>query len=194
MVFTMRVCAGPELPRGALLALLLAVGACSGPEPDGRFEIEGLSVLAADHRVEVTWEQRLLLSPEARDALRHGVPLTIESEVMLRDAASRTRLASASQRYEISFLPLSEHYRVTGPGPGSVATYPRLRHALGRISRGSLVMETGPLAPGDYEVRVRSRLDTGEMPPPMRLPALFDPAWRHASAWRSRTLTVAPEA
>ncbi len=194
MDFTMRGCSGPDLLRGALLALLTALGACSGSGADGRFEVEGLSLLRADHRLEVTWEQRLSLSPQARDALRHGVPLTIESEVVLRDAASRTRLASATQRHEISFLPLSEHYRVSGPGPGGVATYPRLRHVLGRLSRGTLVMETGPLATGEYEVRVRSRLDTGEMPPPMRLPALFDPAWRHASAWSSRTLTVAPEA
>ena len=132
----------------------------------------------------------LQLSAEARTALRHGVPLTIELTLILRNTSSQTRVRDETRQYEIRYLPLSEHYRVSDAGGNAVRTFPRLRHALAELSRLRLSMETGPLPAGSYELLVRSRLDRSRMPPPMRLPALFDPAWNHASEWMSWPLTV----
>ena len=188
-------CARLELACAGLLALLFALGGCSGQtDGGGTFEIRQVRAHWASGHLEVGCEQRLQLSAEARDALRHGVPLTIEVELILRDTATRTRVIESARRYEIRYLPLSEHYRVAGIGAHDVATFPRLRHALSELSRLDLTLDTGALPAGEYEVLVRSRLDSRLMPPPMRLPALFDREWRHVSAWVSQPLTIDPAA
>jgi hypothetical protein len=188
----MPVCARREPARGALLALMLVLCGCTDPADSGRFVIDRLEARWAAGRLHIAFEQRLELSAAARAALQHGVPLTIELELILRGATTRTRVSAATRRYEIRYLPLSEHYRVTGIGANNVATFPRLRHALAELSRLELSLDTGALPAGDYEVLARSRLDHRHMPPPMRLPALFDPDWKHASRWISSPLTVDP--
>jgi len=180
--------------RGVVLTLLLMVGGCFQQDATGRFEISRLQAQWAAGRMEISCDQRLELSAEARDALRHGVPLTIEVELILRNLASRTRVGGLTRRYEVRYLPLSEHYQVNGIGAHKVTTFPRLRHALAELSRLEFSFEVGTLPAGDYEVLARSRMDHGDMPPPMRLPALFDPAWKHASSWTSWPMTVGPEA
>jgi hypothetical protein len=184
-------CARFEFTHAAALALLL--GACSGQNVETRFEINHLDSHWASGRIDINCEQKLRLSAEARNALEHGVPLTIEVEVILRDLATRTRIEDVTSRYELSYLPLSEHYRISGTRPHETANFPRLRHALAKLSRLELSMEVGTLPDGEYEVLARSRLVHGEMPPPMRLPALFDPDWKHASAWIASPLTIGPE-
>ena len=52
----------------------------------------------------------------------------------------------------------------------------------------------GALPADDYELLTRIRLDHGRMPPPMRLPVLFDSGWKHASTWTSWPVAVDPEA
>ena len=185
----MRGCGSIEPARGGfpalLLALLLALGGCVDEDASGLFEVRRLDAIWAEGHVDVQFEQHLRLSDEARNALRHGVPLTIELELVLRDTRSQTRVGRETRRYELRYLPLSEHYRVSGLGETAVQTFPRLRHALAEMSRLQLSIETGALPAGDYEVLARTRLDHGTLPPPMRLPVLFDPDWKHASAWTS---------
>lgn len=187
-------CARSDLARAGLLALLAVLGGCSGPAASGQFEIERAEARWANGRLEINCEQRLQLSAEARNALQHGVPLTIEVGLILRDSTTRTRVSEAAWRYEIRYLPLSERYRVSGIGNHDVATFPRLRHVLAELSRLNLALETGVLPAGEYEVLIRSRLDNRLMPPPMRLPVLFDSEWKHVSAWTSWPLTVDPGA
>lgn len=187
-------CTRLDLAHAVALVLLLALGGCSRQGTDGQFEIHYLEAHWGNGRVEITCEQRLQLSAEARRALEHGVPLTIEVELILRDMVSRKRVSGATRRYEIRYLPLSEHYRVSGIGTHDVATFPRLRHALAELARLDFSLAVGALPTGDYEVLARSRLDHGQMPPPMRLPALFDPEWKHVSHWTSGPLVIGPEA
>jgi len=187
-------CARPDPAFSALLTLMLALGGCSEPGDGGTFEINRLDARWQSGRVEVSCEQQLSLSAEAREALLHGVPLTIELELILRAAETQARVSTMTRRYELSYLPLSEHYRVSGVGANDVATFPRLRHALAELSRLELQLETGALPTGQYELLARSQLDHRHMPHPMRLPALFDPRWKHVSEWASAQLTVGPGA
>jgi len=187
-------CAKPECIGLCLLTLLLMLGGCSHPPEQNQFEIRQLEVQWANGRLEVGCEQQLQLSAKARSALLHGVPLTITLELIVRELTSQARVDSESWHYEIRFLPLSEHYRVTGVGGHGVATFPRLRHALTELSSLHVSVATGALPAGQYEVLVRSHLDYRHMPPPMRLPVLLDPEWKHASNWTSRPFAVLAEA
>jgi hypothetical protein len=192
----MRGCRSIELVRSGFLALLLALlpalGGCGGAATSGLFEITRLEAVWTEGRVDVACEQQLRLSSEARNALLRGVPLTLELELILRDTRSQTRVGREIRRYEVRYLPLSEHYRVSRRGETAVQTFPRLRHALAEMSRLQLSIATGALPAGDYEILARTRLDHSSMPPPMRLPVLFDPDWKHAAAWKSWPLTVKP--
>lgn len=185
--------------RGPLAWLLTALllGGC-GPAPEGgRFDVEQLDVNWSLGHLEVHFTQRLQLSPEARDALQHGVPLTVGVELVLRDAHTQNRVLRERSFYEIRYLPLSEHYqlaRIADDGQDEVRTFPRLRHALAELSDLRLSVETGALPGGEYELLARSYLDKHRMPPPMRLPVLFSPHWTHESAWKSAALEIEPGA
>lgn len=178
----------------ALLLLLLGLGGCERQPAAGPFEITGLTARWANGRVEISCEQRLQLSASAREALQHGVPLTIETQLILRDESGRTRAAETYRYFELRYLPLSEHYRVSDRAAQEVRTFPRLRHALAALSHLNVTIDVGALPTGEYQILARTRLDHRDMPPPMRLPALFDPNWQHASLWVSSPLTVGPEA
>lgn len=190
----MRACARPEASGAGLLALLLALAGCQPQAAGGQFEIDSIESRWVNGRVNVHCERTLRLSDEARRALAHGVPLTVELELILRSTATQTRVAREAAAYEIRYLPMSEHYQVSNLADGQVGTYPRLRHALADLGRLDLSIGTGALPAGEYELLARSRLDHSRMPPPMQLPVLLDSGWKHASAWTSWPLIVDPEA
>jgi len=152
-------------------------------------------------RVESTWtngqlnvtsEQKLTLSDEARNALIHGVPLTLELELVLRNSGNQTRIGEKKSSYEIRYLPLSDYYQLSFKDTGAVKTFPRLRHVLAALSRLNVSVETGVVPAGDYELLVRMTLDQDKMPPPMRLPVLLSAKWRHDSSWTSWPLQIDP--
>jgi len=163
-------------------AVLLSAG-CSGQVDGMRFEMTQVESSWENGRFHVISEQRLSLSSEAMDALIHGVPLTVELELLLREKSQKNRVAGNTSSYEIRYLPLSDHYQLSMPGGRNVMTFPRLRHVLAELSTLDVSFETGSLPAGEYEIQARIRLDKQKMPPPMRLPALLSSEWRHDSEW-----------
>ena len=90
MAFTMRGSSSkterPGWPwRVWLVAAVLLLGACSAENQNQRFEIRDLRADWASGRMDVHLQQRLELGPEAREALLHGVPLTLGVEVVLAE-------------------------------------------------------------------------------------------------------------
>ena len=194
MDFSMPVCVKtPESATVFLLVAALALTACSDPAADGRFELRRVEAKWANGWMDVTCEQQLSLSNEARNALIHGVPLTVQLELQLRNSGSRTRVGNETFNYEIRYLPLSDHYQLARSGTDTVRTFPRLRHVLAELSGLNVSFETGVLPAGDYELLARTRLDQQRMPPPMRLPVLLSSKWRHDSSWSSWPLEIEPE-
>ena len=189
----MRACGRPEFIAAGLLAILAAVAGCGSAATGGQFEISAVEARWASGRLDIRCEQSLRLSETARNALGRGVPLTVELDLVLRRAVNQAELARKRSDYEIRFLPMSEHYQVSRLADGQVRTYPRLRHALAGLGRLELSIDTGVLPAGDYELLARTRLDRGRMPPPMRLPVLFDGRWAHASPWTAWPLVIDPE-
>jgi len=177
-----------------LLVLALFLAGCSGTDSNDRFRLSRVDANWTSGWMYVNCEQQLTLSNEARNALIHGVPLTVELDLLLRDTSSQTRVGSDTSSYEIRYLPLSNHYQLSYSGSATVKTFPRLRHVLSELSRLSVSFETGILPAGDYELMARTRLDQRTMPPPMRLPVLLSSKWRHDTSWSSWPLEIEPEA
>lgn len=193
--FTMPACAKiAKQVRWFSPAILLALLACSNPPSSERFEFKRVNANWSNGSLHVTCEQNLALSKEAREALIHGVPLTINLELTLRDTGSQVRVANQTNSYEIRYLPLSDHYQLTYERDQSVKTFPRLRHVLAALSKLQVDLETGVLPSGDYELLARTRLDQKSMPPPMRLPVMLSAKWHHDTSWSSWPLEVNPGA
>jgi len=190
----MRGCArNPKAAWVIMLFTALNLAACSDPAADSRFVLQQVNALWTNGRLSVISEQMLVLSDEARDALTHGVPLSLAWELRLRSVNSQTRVVEESRHYEIRYLPLSDHFQLAYSDETSVKTFPRLRHVLAELSTLNLSITTGVLPAGEYELLVRMRLDQGRMPPPMRLPVLLSSKWRHDSSWSSWPLMIEPE-
>jgi hypothetical protein len=182
--------ASTTLLCSSLLSVGLLLGSC-GPAPtEYGFIARSVTVQPGYQRVLASLRQELTLSGAAAEALENGVPLTLRIEMELRDSLTLTLLADDFQRFEIRYLPLSEHYELRGPGTDDARTYPRLRHVIAALSSLQLNLGTGALAPGEYEFRVRTRLENARLPAPMRLPALFSARWRHDSEWSTWPFTI----
>ena len=202
MVSTMPGCArknGIDLagwPAALLLTALaiLVLQSCSTQSQGGAFEISEVDARWANGNINVSLSQQIQLSPEARRALRHGVPLTLEVELILRDARTQTRVQKHNSQYEIRYLPLSERFQLTGSEASRSRTFPRLRHALSDLAELDVSFNTGVLPSGEYELLARSFLDKRKMPPPMRLPVMFSQHWNHESDWTSWPLEIEPGA
>jgi len=176
-----------------VLALLLLV-ACSPAPRDFGFSLDRIESHMTADALEVVVHQKLVLSREARNALDHGVPLTIQTELVLRQAGSRDDIRQIHRDFEIHYLPLSDRYQLTTIQPFRVSTFPRLRHVLAELATVKFILPAESIGAGKFELRVRSFLDKQRMPPPMRLPMLFSSQWQHDSGWRTWPLahTSAP--
>ncbi|MSQ99013.1 MAG: DUF4390 domain-containing protein, partial [Xanthomonadales bacterium] len=170
---------------GALCLGALALPGCSSEQTDFGFSIERIEASASPAALNVVIHQQLTLSTEAKDALDHGVPLAIRTELELQRAGSSGNISQASREFEIRYLPLSNRYQLVTRQPSSVHTYPRLRHVLAELGSVSFTLTHGLLPPGNYQLRARSLLDKQNMPPPMRLPAWFSAQWKLDSGWQS---------
>ncbi len=184
----------PEAAHFFFLAVALALAGCTNPEADSRFELLRIQSNWTNGILNVTSEQKMSLSEEARNALIHGVPLILELELVLRNTGSQARVGQATSRYEIRYLPLSDYYQLTFSETETVKTFPRLRHVMAELSTLQAHVETGVLPAGEYELLARVRLDQLKMPPPMRLPVLLSAKWRHDSSWSSWPLQIEPGA
>lgn len=177
-----------------LLLIGIALAACSDPAADDRFEVTRVQSDWTNGSLHVTTEQQLSLSDEAKNALVHGVPITIELDLFLRYAGDQSHIGEEKRSFEIRYLPMSGYYQLTFLKTALVRTLPRLRHVLAELSRLEVDVETGVVPAGNYELLARIRLDQNSMPPPMRLPVLLSAKWRHDSSWTSWPLQIEPGA
>ena len=174
----MRYCA-------SLLSLALLLLAACGQEPDVDygFTINKVSVNRAYQALNINLQQELILSQQAREALEHGVSLTITLEMELRNDNNMIVMRRDDRRFRLSYLPLSERYQLSEVDSGELHSFSRLRHLLAEINVLDVQLATGPLPPGSYELRTRIRLDESLLPAPMQLPAWLSPQWEHDSEW-----------
>ncbi|MEO6687748.1 MAG: DUF4390 domain-containing protein [Dokdonella sp.] len=125
------------------------------------------------------------LSGPMQDALDHGIPITLRIDVQAGRWPST--LASATQRIEMRYFPLSRRYQLREMNSDDVrnfATSTYLIAALGSLRLGL----PGAFAnlPASTPLQVSVAIDPAALPGALRLPALFEPAWHLAAkdyAW-----------
>jgi hypothetical protein len=179
----MRCCEKPVRLIFTVFLTLLLMACGEDQVTDFGFSINRVDASPAYRSVNVRMRQKLELSPQAQSALEHGVTLTIELELEVRTDTDTNLVRREAKRYQLRYLPLSERYQLSSDVSRESQVFPRLRHALAAIGESDLRLETGPLAPGGYELRTRIHLDWRSLPAPMLIPAWFSSSWRHDSEW-----------
>jgi len=165
------------------ICLFFLVG-CGRPDAvDYGFIIKKVSISQAYQSLNVHLQQDLQLSQEAREALEHGVSLIIKLELELHNDNNMMVVRKDKRHFQLRYLPLSERYQLLEEGTDELRAFSRLRHLQASFNDLNVQMTTGPLLPGNYELRTRIHLDESRLPTPMQLPAWFSPEWQHDSEW-----------
>ena len=174
-----------ENPFSLILVLLAAtlLAACEQQALGYGFVIKDVSVSRGYQSLDIGLQQDLTLSQQAVEALHHGVTLTLRLELELRNDNNMIVVRRETRRFHIRYLPLHERYQLTEDESEKLQPFSRLRHVLAAIDDLNVQFATGPLPPGNYELRTRIRLDESLLPAPMQLPALFSSQWQHDSEW-----------
>ncbi len=168
------------------LFFAFALAACN-PTPHTHgygFQIDRVDGQIVADRLQLSAQLALQLSPAASEALERGIPITLEvtSRYRMADDLLRRPLARHTQRWELRYQSLSQHYLLHDLDSDRQTAYPRLRHLLAYL-RPVHQQLPRPAEPGAYLAEVQVRLDIQRLPAPMRLPALLSPEWRLASDW-----------
>lgn len=172
------------------LCCLLCLLGCSDRKGDFGFELKGVDSRVSDQQLSVELQQEISLSAEAISALENGVPLHLEVRAEL-DIPQGSVMAA--RRFEIRYMPLSDHFQLSSDLPAAVRTFPRLRHALAELSQVELQLPLQGVANGEYQLRARSWLEKRKLPAPMRLPAWFAPNWQHDSGWQTFAVKISSD-
>lgn len=167
----------PTLLAGCLLA---GCGALAQQTP-GRLTVRSAHLSSAGDSALLELGLDCHLSGPMQDALDHGIPLTLRID-LAAGRWPRTR-ASATRQVELRYFPLSRRYQVReldGEDVRSFATPGYLIAALGALhlplpAAFASLPEATPL-------HVSVALDPAALPGALRLPALFEPAWRLVAA------------
>lgn len=120
------------------------------------------------------------LSGPMQDAIDHGIPLTLIVDVR---AGRWPHALQSRQKVELRYFPLSRRYQLRQGEGDDVRSFPTRNWLVDSL--GSLRLRLpAPFAqlPRGSSVQVRAGIDAAALPGALRLPALFEPAWRLASA------------
>ncbi len=165
------------------IALFFLAGCGQREALDYAFVIKNVTVRPAYQSLDVRLQQELGLSAQAREALEHGVTLTIRLEMELRSDNNMIVSRRDARLFQLRYLPLIERFQLSEEDTGELRAFSRLRHMLAAMGDLTVQLSTGPLPSGSYELRTRISLDESRLPTPMQLPAWFSSQWQHDSEW-----------
>jgi hypothetical protein len=174
--------------RGNLLPLFFLVvpafAAAAG------ITMERLSIHAEKGLYLMDGEIRYDFGEAAFKALSHGVPLNfvIEMEIrQRRDYFWDSAVAEVRENFRVEHHALTDRYLVVNLNTDvqrSFRTIEDAARALGHVERVPVIDRQFLDLQASYYVRARVRLETGALPPPLRLVAHFSPQWWLSTPWR----------
>jgi hypothetical protein len=165
------------------------VSASAQPAPQERIEVRSAFVEPADRVYQLNATIELELPEGARRAIRDGVTLTLDVEVLVR----RNRrfwldetVATLGQHYELSYHALSERYLVRNLNSDEQASFATLDSAIDslRVLTNIPILDKALLfADSRHEVSVRATVDVRTMPDALRFVLFWADDWRRRSEW-----------
>ncbi len=129
------------------------------------------------------------LTEEADKALHHGIPLEIHTHFQLRLKREWLWDKTISEKeiiYKLEHRPLTKSFLTINLNTGIRNSYSNLDAALSYInsvSKMELFDQSMLLKDKNYIARIRTFLDIGALPSPMRPQAYFSSNWDMSSDW-----------
>jgi hypothetical protein len=166
------------------LAAALAPAAARADE----IQIENATIEATEDGWSLDADFEFELNPRLAEALQNGLSLqfVVECEI----SRSRwywfdERIATRTLRWRLWFHALTRQYRLSsGAFSQSFGSLAEAQRALARL-RGWKIAERGQLRPDTvYDVYLRMRLDTSQLPRPFQVTVLGNREWVLASQWQ----------
>jgi len=168
---------------GLLCVLLLSLSAAHAD-----FAVIGGYSTVERNRLRTDAELDLVLDRAPTEALVAGIPLNLSVEIRLyrlKGPLWKNQIADWRYRHILDYHRLSGRYSVENVVSGQMKTFTTLIEALNSLSLVH-ISEKLPISIHDndrLQVRLRARLETNELPAPLRLIALFFRDWQQTSEW-----------
>ncbi len=173
--------------RCLLLAALLGFLAEAAAET---IRTRSALVSVQDETLVLDAEFEFSLTPPLEEALLRGTPLYFVLDVEITRQRSwwfDERIKSLSSVRRLSYSPLTKSYRVdSGVAFGALQSFATLEEALRpiRLIRGRALSERSAARAGErYEVSLRLRLDSSQLPKPLQVNTLVSREWSLVSEW-----------
>jgi len=174
-----------------LLVLLCAAFAGCGvlsQQAPGSLDVRSATLLASGGPAQLQLGLDCRLSGPMQDALDHGIPITLRID--LRAGRWPHVLASATRSIELRYFPLTRRYQLRENGSDDVRSFATPAYLIAALGSLRVNLPVGfATLPGSTPLEVSARIDPAALPGALRLPALFEPAWRLAA--KDFTWTVA---
>ena len=168
---------------GLVLCLWLGLAWADG------FSVQRVHTYLAQDVYRLDADLKLEFSPASLEAMRNGVPLTLELEMrvrQVRDWVWDEDLAHVVQRYRLEYHALSGQYLLVNLNSSTRQSYPTLGMATDRIARirdfpllDRSLLQTKQL----YYGELRLKLDIESLPAPLRPLAYISSDWWLSSEW-----------
>jgi hypothetical protein len=173
-----------------VLSLLTLVIFSGNPVHAEAIGVNSAVVRATEDAFVIDAEFDLSLTAPLEAALLRGTPLyfVLDTEMTRQRSYWFDETVAIPQSIRrLTYTPLTSSYRVdTGGSLSNSVNYPTLEEALRqiRLVRGRSLVEKKELRKGDrYEVSLRLRLDTAQLPKPLQVNTLVSREWTLISDW-----------
>ncbi len=180
-------------PRNVLATFacaLVALGIWSpSAAADEKFEIRSAYLVPVQGVYLLSAKLHFVLPEGARQAIKDGVALTLQTEIELQRARRwwlDDTVAALEQNYELVYHALSEHYLLRNLNSGEQTAYGTFDTALEALNTlyDLPVLDQSLLDPNEqYEVRLRATLDVRTLPETLRLVLFWTDNWRQRTDW-----------
>ena len=169
---------------GLLLVLLVSLSAAYAD-----FAVISGNSTVERNRLRTDAELNLALGKAPAEALVAGIPLNLSVDIRLyrlKGPLWKKQIADWRYRHVLDYHRLSGRYSVENVASGQMKTFTTLIEALDSLSMVH-ISEKLPISIHDndrLQVRLRARLETNQLPAPLRLIALFFRDWQQTSEWQ----------
>lgn len=169
--------------------VLSAFCVAAGAQALQRFEIRSAYVEPTEGVYQLNATLVFDLPEGARAAVRDGVPLTLDLDIVLHRSRKYwldETIATLEQHYELIHHALSERYLVRNLNSGEQTSFATLDAALDSLrvlSSLPILDQSLVLKNARHEISLRAHLDIRTMPDALRLIVFWANDWRQDTEW-----------
>ena len=179
-----------------LVALVTSQRSSAAGQLDGDFQIRSAFVVVDQGVLQLNAHVQYPLSERIRTALRDGVTLAFDLEVMIshrRRLWFNATVLYTTLRRELTYNALSDRYVSRKENGEEQESFPTLEDALDRLGRLDdlpILVESQLPGPGPWQVAVRAGMRRGRMPDALRGLVFWSNDWHRVSDWYTWMLTL----